>query len=599
MCDFDQLRTARAVVPGLPLNGTSHCAPAGTADVLAYLSGATLGGVPGVPVDDWTDLDSAEYAASNTLITICGNVMQTNVFVSGTRYAEINNGFRFFLPSDRFALVTIGGAAGNSTGLSAATVVRMLTSPLIPRPTSAACVTWLAAPTPGNPVWSVIGGHCFSINQASWEVSTGKVGLEIFDPADSNSIDPTEPTSAQSVFTSAIYNVVDGSYPTAGVSINGGWMQGFASGTNRGVLVLQQVVFPTTVYTTDIAGFVLRLVRPLRFEFEDASPYQPIATALASAVTDIAFDFVSRRTYAVHGTGTGAKLVMTDGLASSATTVTLSSLPRKVTSGRLGEVFVLGTNGALNTLTRLPTTSAATPTQRTLPLPPDAICYDDAADRLFAYHVATRTMYTIPRLEADAFVTSTVPLAASVAGEVSLAVNPDDGSVWLAGTGTAGKFYKLTIGASGAVASAAGVSSSAIVTPAEITHLGRGKVAFRSGNLLRVLAEQATAGTWTADTASPLWGAIVGAALDISRERNNFRADDPVLQMSFAVLPTSTPTTRLPCYADLNLDEQVDGADLTILFGEWGADGYGDLDRNDTVDSADLSMLLAAWGPCP
>lgn len=599
MCDFDQLRTAAPGVPGLPLNGSQHCAPAATADVLAYLGSATPGGVPGVRVDDWADRDAAEYASSNSLITVCGNVMQTNVFGNGTRYAEINRGYQFYLPSDRFTLLTVGGAAGNANGLSSSTVVQMLTSPLIPRPTASACVLWLQAPTGGSTFWTRAGGHCFAINQAIWELQTGKVELDICDPADSARIDPDEPTSAQSVFVSAIYNAVDGAYPlNPSWTITAGWMQGFASGTTRGVLASEQVVFPTTVYTTDIAGVVLRLVRPLRFEFEDASPYRPIATALSSAVTDVAFDFVSRRLYAVQGAGTGATLVVTDGLTAAATPVSLPSLPRKVAAGRFGEVFVLGTNGSANTLTRVQTTSAATPTQRTLPLPPDAVCYDDGADRLFAYHAATRTMYAIPRLESDPVVTSTVPLAAAVSGEASLAVNPDDGSVWLAGSGTAGRFSRLTIGASGAVESADAVPSSAIAAPTQLKHLGRGKVAFRSGTQLRVLTEQATAGTWAADTSSPLWGAVVGAALDISRERNNFRAGDPLLQASFAVLPTSTPVTRAPCPADLNLDGQVDGADLALLLGDWGADGFGDLDRNDTVDGADLGVLLAAWGPC-
>jgi len=50
-----------------------------------------------------------------------------------------------------------------------------------------------------------------------------------------------------------------------------------------------------------------------------------------------------------------------------------------------------------------------------------------------------------------------------------------------------------------------------------------------------------------------------------------------------------------PANADLNLDGQVDGADLGILLAGWGGDGVGDLDGDGQVDGADLGLLLAAW----
>lgn len=52
------------------------------------------------------------------------------------------------------------------------------------------------------------------------------------------------------------------------------------------------------------------------------------------------------------------------------------------------------------------------------------------------------------------------------------------------------------------------------------------------------------------------------------------------------------------CPSDLNGDGVVDGADLGILLGSWGASGGGDLDGNGVVDGADLGLLLGAWGPC-
>ncbi len=61
---------------------------------------------------------------------------------------------------------------------------------------------------------------------------------------------------------------------------------------------------------------------------------------------------------------------------------------------------------------------------------------------------------------------------------------------------------------------------------------------------------------------------------------------------------TFEDTCRIP--ADLDGNDIVDGADLTMLLGAWGTDGAAngaDLDGSGTVDGADLTMLLGAWTP--
>ncbi len=57
----------------------------------------------------------------------------------------------------------------------------------------------------------------------------------------------------------------------------------------------------------------------------------------------------------------------------------------------------------------------------------------------------------------------------------------------------------------------------------------------------------------------------------------------------------------LPCPADLNSDGVVDGADLGLLLGAWGAcdNCQADLSNDDIVNGADLGVLLGAWGSCP
>jgi plastocyanin len=51
----------------------------------------------------------------------------------------------------------------------------------------------------------------------------------------------------------------------------------------------------------------------------------------------------------------------------------------------------------------------------------------------------------------------------------------------------------------------------------------------------------------------------------------------------------------IPNPADLNGDGIVNGADLTMLLGNWGGTGTGDLDGNGVVGAGDLAVLLAAW----
>ena len=52
------------------------------------------------------------------------------------------------------------------------------------------------------------------------------------------------------------------------------------------------------------------------------------------------------------------------------------------------------------------------------------------------------------------------------------------------------------------------------------------------------------------------------------------------------------------CPADLNLDGQVNAADLATLLDAWGTAG-ADLNGDGSTNAADLATLLDAWGTCP
>ncbi len=58
---------------------------------------------------------------------------------------------------------------------------------------------------------------------------------------------------------------------------------------------------------------------------------------------------------------------------------------------------------------------------------------------------------------------------------------------------------------------------------------------------------------------------------------------------------TVTYAPPAPMIGDLNGDLKVNGADLAILLGQWGASGSGDFDASGAVNGADLGTLLGGW----
>jgi hypothetical protein len=53
------------------------------------------------------------------------------------------------------------------------------------------------------------------------------------------------------------------------------------------------------------------------------------------------------------------------------------------------------------------------------------------------------------------------------------------------------------------------------------------------------------------------------------------------------------------CPANLDLDADVDGADLAVLLGAWGLSTHCvDINGDGSVNGADLAIMLGAWGPC-
>jgi len=73
------------------------------------------------------------------------------------------------------------------------------------------------------------------------------------------------------------------------------------------------------------------------------------------------------------------------------------------------------------------------------------------------------------------------------------------------------------------------------------------------------------------------------------------------LLAALAAVALAAPSSA-QCVGDLDGNGRVNGADIGLLLGGWGAAGSttgADIDGNGTVNGADLGLLLGAWGQCP
>ncbi|MFM8733127.1 MAG: hypothetical protein ACKOGJ_11600, partial [Phycisphaerales bacterium] len=68
----------------------------------------------------------------------------------------------------------------------------------------------------------------------------------------------------------------------------------------------------------------------------------------------------------------------------------------------------------------------------------------------------------------------------------------------------------------------------------------------------------------------------------------------PIIDRGAYAVPAPPPA----CPCDLDGDQVVDGNDLGILLGGWGAAGPADFNGDGLVDGNDLGVMLGAWGPC-
>jgi hypothetical protein len=68
------------------------------------------------------------------------------------------------------------------------------------------------------------------------------------------------------------------------------------------------------------------------------------------------------------------------------------------------------------------------------------------------------------------------------------------------------------------------------------------------------------------------------------------------------ILASRISTYANCCPGDLNSDGAVNGADIYVILGFWGAANsfpVADINGDGVVNGADLATVLSNWGTCP
>ena len=109
-------------------------------------------------------------------------------------------------------------------------------------------------------------------------------------------------------------------------------------------------------------------------------------------------------------------------------------------------------------------------------------------------------------------------------------------------------------------------------------------------------------GVWTAGNPRPLPGLSGGTGDgEVSGPEGFERGYGIAAGGNFSVVLEHycAPGVACDCFFDLNGDETVDGAELTVVLAAWGTSGpEGDINDDGMVDGTDVTLILAAWGPC-
>lgn len=258
--------------------------------------------------------------------------------------------------------------------------------------------------------------------------------------------------------------------------------------------------------------------------------------------------------------------------------------------------------------------TAATPTligTDTPPGVPDALAIDDATDDIFTIDAATRTIRRYPGGSLFSHVDAPLDTPVPLTGTPFLAVNPDDGALWLGSTGVNGAVYRLEYrrgAAGGFLWGLNGAASHGSMTgPTSMQFGDEGTLRLLCGGVMKSFQIDPGTGRWLPAVQDEFDGQTGGGFIRIPRSRTNFDPlrhsgpgwDENILDPDVG-LPPGTPD----CLADFNDDGFIDFFDYSdyVLCFESGRCPRGrdaDINEDGFEDFFDYADYVAAFeGGC-
>ena len=230
---------------------------------------------------------------------------------------------------------------------------------------------------------------------------------------------------------------------------------------------------------------------------------------------------------------------------------------------------------------------------------PTALFVDDKEDVVWVLSVPQRKLFKLSLDHTLTYQTISIPTAVPMSGDGSVFIDRTTGVPWIR-TAASPNLYGIVVRAVGV--SAQTFSHPALNTATRVEPGDSGEIFVLGDGSVKVMSKTSTY-AWALDPAHPFHGKPAGSRLALLRNSDNY---DPALHEGpgWFNLPAAEIQDFAPlvgdCLADLNSDDIVNGADIGILLGNWGAaGGPADLDGSGLVNGADLGVLLGTWGACP
>ncbi|HMN95598.1 MAG TPA: hypothetical protein PKC43_05170 [Phycisphaerales bacterium] len=579
--DFDQRRT------GLANNGNNHCVPTSAVNWMAYIANH---GYPNLaPGQGWWQQASL-YNAATTSILAMGTFMGTSGS-SGTGLDGAVNGMKSWLNASPygglFVVIGVNDSAFSWTNFDQLAQQALLKRLVMPR------VGWYN--TAGFPTINRTGGHLVSMTRALRSGTSRTLGIH--DPASDDGNLNAQGTFSREDYAAQLHNVVVGGVPrqmTKLVNYGSGYIDGY------------RAIIPIFGLTTSPNLLSLQLHAPLAI---GSNPGSTTSFPVGTTIHDMALssDLLSTIVLTKQGQGPDTTSTLTSySLATGASAHLYSNFSNflGIVVGRKGPIYAI----SATTLRRINPLNPDSVQSVTPPGSPAALTYDEATDQVVLLDTNTKRLY---RYAEELFVggapapPTIVQLPANLvfAGTPVLAVNPLTGRTWYATSGN-DKIFEV-VEAAGLPASVNPVLLPGVGSIQSLQFDDLGRIYICDGSV-KVFTPPVGGGGGTATPlpagASPFAGMAASKFFRVATSRHNY---DPatmnVPAQQDIVLPTQFTASIPDCFADLNGDGVVNGADVGALLSAWGTAGFSDADLNHDgiVNGSDLGLLLSLWGNCP